>query len=330
MIRVITPSRLHFGLLGFPAEAPPRPPRELADIYLPNERWFGGAGLMVEAPGVRVAVEPANAWSAEGALSERALECAHIFARTLPSEAVRPHRVVVEQCPAEHVGLGTGTQLALAVAKSLATSSGASRVGAIELARRTGRGRRSALGIHGFAQGGFLVEAGHCGQQTAAPLVARAAFPEAWRLVLVLPPWGKGLHGQRELEAFAQLGSRLKGTTDARCRLVLLGMLPALIECDLAGFGEALYEFNERVGQVFAPVQGGNYGSPRTEELVRYVRRQGVKGVGQSSWGPAVFAVVADAEQADDLARRLRQRFALEADEVLCVRASNHGATVEV
>ncbi len=86
------------------------------------------------------------------------------------------------------------------------------------------------------------------------------------------------------------------GRTDALCRLILLGMLPALVERDCQVFGEALYEFNHRVGEAFAPAQGGVYAGPVVTGLVEWFRRQGVSGVGQSSWGPTVFAVVADAE----------------------------------
>ena len=150
----------------------------------------------------------------------------------------------------------------------------------------------AALGVHGFAQGGFLVEAGKRSEEVS-PLVARLAFPEEWRIVIAIPPAEVGLFGESEREAFRELLGR-PALTDALCRLVLLGMLPALIERDLDTFGEALYDFNARAGEVFAPVQGGTYAGRRVEEIVTLVRRLGVRGVGQSSWGPAVFAVVGD------------------------------------
>src|SRR5262249_38997419 len=140
-----------------------------------------------------------------------------------------------------------------------------------------------------------------------APLLARVAFPEEWRVVLVLPPWGRGRHGIEESEAFQRLAGRSVPleTTDRLCRLVLLGLLPALRERDLEAFGEALYDLNARVGELFATVQGGVYAEARVVELVAFVRRQGVRGVGQSSWGPAVFAVTTDADRAEDLASRI-------------------------
>src|SRR5256885_2047192 len=82
---------------------------------------------------------------------------------------------------------------------------------------RVGRGKRSALGVHGFAQGGFLVEAGKRDADGVAPLTARADFPEDWRVVLVLPPWGQGLHGAAEGRALQglQAGAWPLALTDA-------------------------------------------------------------------------------------------------------------------
>src|SRR5262249_5354566 len=98
-------------------------------------------------------------------------------------------------------------------------------------------------------------------------------------------------------------------------------------EHDLAAFGEALYDFNVRVGEAFAPVQGGTYASPAIAELVADLRQQGVRGAGQSSWGRAVFAVVADAEQGQALAGHVRTRHGMEPGQVLVTRAANRGAT---
>src|SRR5208282_5500231 len=97
----------------------------------------------------------------------------------------------------------------------------------------------------------------------------------------------------------------------ALCRLVVLGMLPALVEADLEAFGEAVHDFNARAGETFAAVQGGIYASPRGAEIVAFLRRSGIRGVGQSSWGPALFAVVEDDDRARALAEALRARFAL-------------------
>ncbi len=335
MLRVRTPSRLHFGLLSLPGDDMPWRNR-LGEAVLPR-RHFGGVGLMVRHLGVQLRAVEAAAWSAEGPLGERALA----FARRVAEEIRREHpgaggpplRLVVEGTAPEHVGLGTGTQLGLAVARVVAAAWGV-KAGAADLARWSGRGLRSALGIHGFERGGLLVEAGKRSAEALAPLAARADFPEEWRLVLLMPVERRGvsgLHGAGEREAFARLAEGAAGAahTDVLCRLVLLGLLPAIAERDLEAFGEALYDFNQRAGEAFAAVQGGTYASGEVEEMVSFVRRAGLRGAGQTSWGPTVFAVAGDEERADDLARRARERFRLGPAGALVTPACNHGATVE-
>lgn len=325
-VQVRAPSRLHFGLLSFPAR--PCWPNRLGQETVPARR-FGGAGLMVQAPSLRLTVRPAAEWSAEGPSAGRALEYARRFCQSLPS--AQPQRLLVEQCPPEHAGLGMGTQLGLAVASALAAAHGLRELNAVQLAERVGRGARSALGIHGFARGGFLVDAGKGEDEGIAPLVARTAFPIPWRVVLVLPRGRQGLHGPGEQAAFQRL--RREGVplarTDALCRLVLLGLLPGLAEHNFQAFSEALYDFNCLAGEPFATVQGGVYAEPQIAELVTFIRMQGVRGVGQSSWGPTVFAVTEDEAVAADLVLRIRGRFMLSAAEVFTAAACNEGATIE-
>jgi beta-RFAP synthase len=241
--------------------------------------------------------------------------------------------LIIESAAPEHSGLGTGTQLALAVARAISLAAGREDLDVTALAEKLGRGRRSALGIHGFAQGGFLVDGGKGPETLVAPLIARLAFPEDWKVVLVLPKGRQGLHGLSESEAFRKLMTPSSLTPEssraerqaAICQLVLLGLLPALAEHNLPAFGETLYEFNRRVGEMFRPLQGGTYSSELGAKVVEFIRSRHVAGVGQSSWGPAIFAVV-EADRASWLAAAIRERFGFQAQEVMITRANNVGA----
>ena len=291
MTRVTAPSRLHFGLLSLPAAGRDRWPGLDGDPGQPA-RHFGGVGLMVDRPGLVVGVEPATDWSATGPLADRALAFARRVVDSLPAGERRPFRVVVESAPAEHTGLGVGTQLGLAVARAIAVESGHDWP-ATELATRAGRGERSAIGVHGFAAGGLIVEGGKRPGEAVSPLVGRYAVPAEWAILLVTPPAAADWYGGRERQAFARLSALGPGPaeTDTLCRVVLTGIVPAVVSADLDAFGEAVYEFNARVGDVFAPAQGGRYASPAVADIVRRLRARGVRGVGQSSWGPTVFGI---------------------------------------
>jgi beta-ribofuranosylaminobenzene 5'-phosphate synthase len=323
MVRIQTASRLHFGLLSLAPEGTRWPDRH-GLAALPARR-FGGVGLMVELPGIRLWTEPADAWSVTGPLADRALTFAHRFVDGARTEGAAgpPCRIVVEEASPEHVGLGTGTQLGLAVGHCLATEWGLS-LSAEEIARHVGRGDRSALGIHGFEQGGFLVEGGQASPGSVGPLIARHAFPASWRIVLARPAGSTGAHGLEERSAMNRLAAS-PAAADVLCRLVLLGMLPALVDADIDTFGDALFDFNARAGEAFASFQGGIYAAPKVERLVQFLRGKGVRGVGQSSWGPTVFAVVECEEEARDLAGELHSKLD-GTTSIVVTGAANRGA----
>lgn len=240
--------------------------------------------------------------------------------------------VAIRQAPPEHVGLGTGTQLSMAIAVAVDRLLGRSSPRE-ELARRTGRGARSAIGVHGFFSGGFLVDGGKRPAADApaalAPLVARVEVPRDWRFVLLTPDLPPGLAGELERRAFREGISISPSTTERLSRLLLLGMLPALQEGDHAVFSAALHEYNRRVGECFAPVQGGCYAHPVLGGMIERIRGWGIAGVGQSSWGPTLFAAVEDQDAAERLARNARLEFSLSDGAVVVTSAARAGSLVE-
>jgi predicted sugar kinase len=102
--RIQTGSRLHFGLLAYGPH---------------SERQFGGLGLMIDRPGIELTATSADTWSAEGPLAPRVLDVCRLVLRHLETDQLRvpPLRWKVVHAPAEHAGLGTGTQLSLAIAR---------------------------------------------------------------------------------------------------------------------------------------------------------------------------------------------------------------------
>ena len=118
------------------------------------------------------------------------------------------------------------------------------------------------------------------------------------------PEGAPGISGVGEAEAFARLPAPPERDVERVSHIVLMALLPALADADLAGFGRALSEVQEITGRWFASVQGGTFASGPSAELVRRLSEWGASGVGQSSWGPAVYGIV----EGDDAARRLADR----------------------
>jgi beta-RFAP synthase len=178
-----------------------------------------------------------------------------------------------------------------------------------------------------FALGGLVVEGGvREGAERPAPLLARHAMPEAWRIVLVVPHAEPGLSGPAESQAFGRLVPSAERSA-AIAQLVLTSLLPGLVERDVEEFGAALTGVQRLVGDAFAPVQGGRF-HPRADPLVEALLRGGAAGAGQSSWGPAVYGVVGSDTAARELARRMDAEVGGEG-RVEVVEFDNRGARVE-
>jgi beta-ribofuranosylaminobenzene 5'-phosphate synthase len=308
-VRVEAPARLHLGMLAVAGD---------------SGRRFGGLGVSVGRPAVVVEARPADELSAEGADAERALTFARRCHEAL-GLAGGAHLRVLEAIP-PHVGLGSGTKLALAVAQALAALDGRT-VDAPALAQAVGRAARSAVGTWTFARGGLVVEGGvRRGEERPAPLLARHPMPEQWRAVLVVPRAEPGLSGVAEEEAFRHLlPSPERSATIAQ--LVLTSLLPALVEGELEEFGTALTRVQQLVGDAFATVQGGRF-HPRAGALVEALLRHGAAGAGQSSWGPAVYGVVGSEAAGRELARRM-EGVVDDVGSVELVAFDNRGARVE-
>jgi beta-ribofuranosylaminobenzene 5'-phosphate synthase len=308
-VRVEAPARLHMGML---------------DVAGSGSRRFGGLGVALSRPAAVVEASPSDDVTAVGPDAERALAVARRCREALGLAGGARVRVL-EAIPA-HVGLGSGTKLALAVTAALAALAGQTpEPGAI--ARAAGRGARSSVGLWTFVLGGLVVEGGvRPGVEQPAPLLARHAMPDEWRCVLAIPDAEPGLSGRAEEEAFG----RLRPNSDRAAliaQLVLTSLLPGLAEGELTEFGAALTRVQRLVGESFASVQGGVF-QPRAGAFVDALLRLGAAGAGQSSWGPAVYGVVGDEQAGRELAARMEAELA-GGGRVELVRFDNRGARVE-
>jgi beta-ribofuranosylaminobenzene 5'-phosphate synthase len=313
------PSRLHFGLLGWGPTAP---------------RQFGGVGLMIDKPHFELVAEPASGWHFEGPLADRvrALVGSVIDRRRadLPDAPEwSPARIHIITAPPEHMGLGVGTQLSLAVVRALLDLAGNHDPSLETLASLSGRGRRSGIGLHGFLHGGLIVDGGRRDEAHPPPLVARVSFPEEWSVFTVQPPGPRGRHGAEEIHAFSALPVLPDHVTERLCRLILLGILPAVVEKDLASFGASLSELQEHVGRAFAPMQGGTYATPQSEAIVAKLGRLGMVGAGQSSWGSTLYAFGSLSER-DRIAisSLIAEEFGIDPSHIGWTRAANQGADI--
>ncbi len=311
---VKTPARLHLGLL---------------DLRGDLGRRFGSIGVAIQQPNVIVEVTRAPTWRVEGEEQERVWGILERFRchYAIPGAACVKVR---ESIPA-HAGLGSGTQLALATGVALARLYGL-EIPVNELARRLGRGGRSGIGVAAFQRGGFVVDGGVAAEgENVPPLLFRHPFPEEWLFVVVIPePERRGFSGEAEVQAFQSLPPPPAEIVGRMCRLLVMKMLPALVERRIVEFGAALTEIERLVGDCFASQQaGGRFATSFSAQVIEYMLQHGAYGAGQSSWGPAVYALVEGEQEARRLTEDVRRFLQAHGTGIAFpVAADNRGHTV--
>ncbi|HEX4128765.1 MAG TPA: hypothetical protein VHZ24_01895 [Pirellulales bacterium] len=313
VVRVRAASRLHFGMFSFGH---------------PAVRQFGGVGVMIAPPELELAVSASPTIEIFGPMAERA----RLVVQQLEQRGWFPSsercRIEIVAAPAPHVGLGSGTQLALAIATGIDALVDSSH--SLEATvRAVGRGRRSSIGTHGFFSGGLVIDPGKLQANEIPEPIVRVGLPEAWRFVLMRSTDAAGLSGEAEQRAFGALPAVPIDRTAQLCQRALLELAPAAVTAEFPAFSEALGAFGRLAGECFASQQGGRYASVAALPLLDAAERLGVQGVAQSSWGPTVAALLPDAASAEHFAAAVEGKIGHERVLTEVAAPVNHGATVE-
>jgi beta-RFAP synthase len=314
-VYIKTPARLHLGLI---------------DLNGDLGRIFGGIGVAINHPNVILEAEKAKELAVSGEKSELTQKLATHF---LEAYGLKEKIAIdVKETIPEHIGLGSGTQLALAVATSI------SRLFEIkasthEFAAVMGRVAQSGVGTAVFEQGGLVVDAGKNTKDLAQkiiPLICHLPFPDEWRFVVAIPKTKKGLSNEAEALAFKDLPPMAPEEVSKICRLTMMKLLPSVVEKDIKSFGEALTQIQCIVGDSFAQAQGGRFSSSPAAKCIEFMLQNGAYGSGQSSWGPTVYGIVKSGE-----AKKIKmktQAFLNKSvgGEVFVAKANNRGAIIKV
>lgn len=312
-VQVKTPARLHLGLI---------------DMNGNLGRLFGGLGVGIDHPNVVIEAEQSQDLVVIGEEAVLAKAITERFLSTFAPKS-RVQLKVLEMIP-PHTGLGSGTQLSLAIAAALTRLFNV-KASLPELAIAMGRARRTSVGTTIFKQGGFVVDSGKSQRtQSFPPLLYRQPFPMEWRFVVAVPNTKEGLSNSQENHAFNKLSQMPAEDVGQICRLIMFKLLPALSERDIESFGDALTRIQILTGNYFAQAQGGTYSSPIATDCIDFMKKAGAYGVGQSSWGPALYAIVKK-EQAKQLLTKVKAHLdSTVGGKVFIAKANNKGATIKV
>jgi len=310
-VTVTATARLHFGFL---------------DPSGRGKRPFGSFGLSLDRPRTRLQLERAQALHVTGPKHQRAERYLKAIAASCGVEP-RFALNVTETIPS-HAGLGSGTQLALAVGSAFSAVERLD-LSPQEIAKRLQRGARSGIGIFTFEQGGAVLDGGPSPQGAVPELICRLPFPPAWRVLLIFDASASGLAGANETAAFDTLPDfPAEETAELRRRIADIA-LPALAACDFATFCEQVGYLQAVMGSYFAPLQGGPYTSVAVSEVLRWLGGQGLTGIGQSSWGPTGFAFIPSEAEGEALLSEARARARHAGISFELAQGRNEGAKIE-
>lgn len=312
-VRIRTPSRIHITLI---------------DLNGALGRVDGGVGLALEDPFIEIeAKADESSVFVEGSKNQRYRDVAERVVSVFNSGGIKL-RVLHEYEP--HVGLGSGTQISLAVARAYAELYGIEK-SVEELAHIVGRGGTSGIGVAAFRVGGFVVDGGHSRKEkrdflpssaskaSPPPLISRLDFPD-WKIFLAVPG-RKGFYGYKEVNLFQENCPIPLEEVRELAHIILMGLLPSVVEEDIQTFGDALWRI-QHLG--FKRIEVDQYG----DKIWGVMRdaRDVFPAVGMSSTGPTIYCIT-DSGRKRDLESILEEA---EMDFVVSeTSARNRGADVE-
>jgi beta-ribofuranosylaminobenzene 5'-phosphate synthase len=312
MIQITTPSRLHITLI---------------DLNASLGRVDGGVGLTIEQPCMRISAQKIN----EGVFVKGNNE--HLDRMKKAAEAVIPEgkgiHISAETSYLSHVGLGSGTQSALAAGWAVNQLYDLG-LGVREIAALVGRGGTSGIGVESFEHGGFIVDGGHkfadkgafspsaASRVSPGPVLFRHDFPD-WPVVVAIPHL-KGASDKYEVDIFKKYCPIPLHEVQAVSHIILMEMLPAVVEEDIANFGDAL----NRIQEVGFKQREVSLQPREVRQCMNIMREAGAYGAGMSSFGPTMFCVAEEPEQVKCAVSEYLE-YAI-GGEVFVTRANNSGA----
>ncbi|MCE4619103.1 MAG: hypothetical protein F7C37_06660 [Desulfurococcales archaeon] len=244
---------------------------------------YAGAGFYVEKPNIRVVVKDCGEATYDGP-PDFGDPVTFVIEKTGFTGCVQ-----LEKAPRRHIGLGSTTQVMLAVYHGIKLLRGEGIGGrdlleaGFKLLERT---KASTVGTLLYAYGGFVSGVG-------LPLpsdfsVLRLPVPSDWRFVIVIPDIARGLSEEEERRYLGlpkPAPQRVKQLMAIGFHYLVMGVVRRDLDLVLDG----LKSMQTATGLYFSSIQGGVYRSD-VARIVDEASRDGIV-LAQSSWGPTLYTI---------------------------------------
>ena len=302
-IRITTPSRLHLTLI---------------DLCGDLDRVDGGIGVALNNPKVILESEllpNSDIVVNDGLNSEMIYDIAKNVMNHLEIDGGIKFNLI--SSIKSHIGLGSKTQLSLAVAFAI-NYLFTKEKSIFELAKIVKRGGTSGIGVNVFQKGGFILDAGHsfgadkekqsflpsrASNAPPPPALIKYEIPKNWYFVIAIPNECYEIAGTQEVNVFQKYCPIPKEEVGAVCRMILMVLLPAIYQKDIRTFGKGLTEL-QKIG--FKKIEV-DLQPPVIMDLFQFMAENGTFGSGISSFGPATYGLVDGLENAKILEQKIKK-----------------------
>jgi len=310
MLKITTPSRLHITLI---------------DMNALRGRVDGSIGLTLDKPVISIMAHKSDSIEITGN-SEHGERMKNSASALLPNGA--GIHIEIENDYPSHIGMGSGTQAALAAGMAVNRLYDLG-LSVYEIAVKVGRGGTSGIGVAAFEKGGFIMDGGHkfsekkaflpsaASKLPTAPVLLRKDFPD-WHILIAIPRQ-KGASMKTEENIFRTECPVPLREVEKLSHIILMQLLPALFEEDMAVFGSSINAIQElgfkKKEVALAPV---------SNVLMNILREGGAYGAGMSSFGPTVYAFGEDVKEL----RKVAEEFLGSKGQVFITKPRNKGAKI--
>ena len=289
IIQIISPARLHFGFLEINSNQ--------------GDNLLGGIGLSIDKFHTKISMKRNAKIKVKGKNLNKASLFLNTFCRKLK---LRPNFFLnIKKTSPQHIGLGSGTQLALSIGKAISDLNNLN-LNIEKIGKILNRNYRSNVGLINFKYGGFLIDLKI--KNKFFTNIDKVFFPEDWKIILIKDS-KQGLHGKNEIDAFKKTKNFPKINNVRLTDLVLLKIYPSLIENNFNEFSKAITKLQNIMGNYFNVLQGGVFSSQAVSSVLSFLEKENITGYGQTSWGPSGFAFFPNIKKAEQMKTKLKNRF---------------------
>lgn len=330
-LKITTPCRIHFSLI---------------DENGYTGRVDGGIGLMLDRP--NVVFEASNSAKEFKIESHKYYRESIEVINEIAAKVFKKYNISnknfhfnLKRYFPSHVGLGSKTQLSLAIATAITRLKNIDHLTHKDLTKLVERGGTSGIGWKGFETGGFILDGGHDfgtgkEKQTFLPSSAstsanpaltifRHKIPENWRFVLVIPNVKKGAYGDEEISVFQNYAPIPRSEVNEVSHQVIMKILPGIIKNDLICFGQGLKRI-QNIGFKKIEIELQHQ---IVKDLLIFFEEYELKAYGMSSFGPSVVAIVESDTEAEDLLREVQKNQKNGGGHIYICKPNNTGAKIE-